>query len=413
MTTPNLALSELVASQSQPHVPINTSLRALDALVQPAVIDILNDPTGASTDDGARYIIDLSATGAWAGREGFIAFRRSNAWSFLSPNVGWTAYVESEQSLYVYDPGLAGSPSNGWAPYASGGTGGAAAESELTIAAAPPTPNVGSQIIFSLDSGPNPELHSIDALVPALPIFTLFGGNVSLAFFNTVNTDTFIGLPNQNTTGSVANTNPDYTSLLKCYPRKSVSTSATINTNGVQRFGVPAGLMRSNTAFTGSEPFHLAGFKYWLRFGITQLNSDSRGFWGFKAAAADIGGTTDPSSLPSIIGVGFDAADTNLQFMVNDGSGTATKTDLGITKASVINKLLDLRIVAEPNGDLHIGLHDMDANLRYDLSATSDLPAADTLLYPHHQINAGPTTATAAIFHLARMAIINLIGTPA
>lgn len=36
-----------------------------------------------------------------------------------------------------------------------------------------------------------------------------------------------------------------------------------------------------------------------------------------------------PSSLLNIVGMGYDAADTNIQMMHNDGAGTATKIDLG------------------------------------------------------------------------------------
>ncbi|MBL9046613.1 MAG: DUF2793 domain-containing protein [Tabrizicola sp.] len=53
-----------------------------------------------------------------------------------------------------------------------------------------------------------------------------------------------------------------------------------------------------------------------------------RGFCGladWTAAPTDV----EPSSRTNVIGMGWDAADANIQFMHNDGSGTATKIDLG------------------------------------------------------------------------------------
>lgn len=48
------------------------------------------------------------------------------------------------------------------------------------------------------------------------------------------------------------------------------------------------------------------------------------GLWN-NNAATDV----EPSTLFDIVGMGWDAADANVQFMHNDGSGAATKTDLG------------------------------------------------------------------------------------
>ena len=60
--------------------------------------------------------------------------------------------------------------------------------------------------------------------------------------------------------------------------------------------------------------------------GVT--NASHRAFAGMRntiAAPTDV----DPSTLTNICGMGYDAADTNIQFMHNDGAGRATKIDLG------------------------------------------------------------------------------------
>ncbi len=55
--------------------------------------------------------------------------------------------------------------------------------------------------------------------------------------------------------------------------------------------------------------------------------STHRGFCGLRPTA--VGSDAEPSSFVNIVGMAWDAADTNIQMMHNDGAGTATKIDLG------------------------------------------------------------------------------------
>jgi len=74
----------------------------------------------------------------------------------------------------------------------------------------------------------------------------------------------------------------------------------------------------------------LGGFLFNARWGPATgvATATARAFFGLRAAT---GAPTDvqPSSLVSMIGMGWDAADTNIQMMHNDSAGTATKIDLG------------------------------------------------------------------------------------
>ncbi len=100
--TSNLSLPFIVAAQAQKHVTHNEALRALDALVQLAVLDRdLAAPPG-SPDEGARYIVGESPTGAWAGHAGSIAAFQDGAWAFYAPEEGWRAWVADEARLYVW-----------------------------------------------------------------------------------------------------------------------------------------------------------------------------------------------------------------------------------------------------------------------------------------------------------------------
>lgn len=126
--SPNLVLPYIEAAQAQKHVTHNEALRALDVVVQLAVLDKdLAAPPG-SPAEGARYIVAASASGAWSGQSGKIAAWQDGAWAFRTPREGWLAWVADEDKLYVHD-GAA------WALFASGG------------ASVNPTPLVGVNAI--------------------------------------------------------------------------------------------------------------------------------------------------------------------------------------------------------------------------------------------------------------------------
>jgi len=78
------------------------------------------------------------------------------------------------------------------------------------------------------------------------------------------------------------------------------------------------------------------GFRYICDFRIsdTSFASACQQFYGLAGSTADLAyGTVSlvqVSTLTNLIGVGNDGADTNLQIIHNDASGTATKIDLGV-----------------------------------------------------------------------------------
>jgi hypothetical protein len=104
-TTPNLALPELIAAQAQKHVTVNEALRALDALVQLAVLDRdLTAPPG-SPAEGQRWLIAATATGAWASHDHQIAAWQDGGWEYYAPKEGWLAYVVDEGTLLAWHSG--------------------------------------------------------------------------------------------------------------------------------------------------------------------------------------------------------------------------------------------------------------------------------------------------------------------
>jgi hypothetical protein len=107
MTTPILGLDELEDSQSQPHVPLNASVRALEQYAQLLVLDQdLSAPPAAI--DGDCYIVATGGTGAWAGWDYSIAYY-SGGWLRIEPRAGMMAYLIDEDTYYQFTGGSPGS----------------------------------------------------------------------------------------------------------------------------------------------------------------------------------------------------------------------------------------------------------------------------------------------------------------
>jgi len=100
--TPNLGLPYILAAQSQKHVTHNEAIRALDAVVQLAVLDRDLATPPLSPAEGDRYIVAAGPTGDWEGEAGKVAAFQDGAWAFLSPNEGWIAWIADEEAAVVW-----------------------------------------------------------------------------------------------------------------------------------------------------------------------------------------------------------------------------------------------------------------------------------------------------------------------
>ncbi len=100
--TPNLGLPYIMAAQSQKHVTHNEAIRALDAVVQLAVLDRDLAAPPVSPAEGDRYIVAASPTGDWDGQAGNVAAFQDGAWAFFTPNEGWIAWIADEDVAVVW-----------------------------------------------------------------------------------------------------------------------------------------------------------------------------------------------------------------------------------------------------------------------------------------------------------------------
>lgn len=111
-TTNHLGITLISQAQAQKEVTANEAFVVIDALLNTGVIDKdLATPPGSPTE-GDVYIVAASATGAWTGREGDIAYYASGAWKFVDPNEGLTLWVNDEDALYTFNGTTWGSAGN-------------------------------------------------------------------------------------------------------------------------------------------------------------------------------------------------------------------------------------------------------------------------------------------------------------
>jgi len=139
------------------------------------------------------------------------------------------------------------------------------------------------------------------------------------------------------------------------------------------------------------------GFHFICRFGPATgvATATNRCFVGMSAAT---GAPTDvePSTLTSMMGVGWDAADANIQWFNNDGSGTATKTSLGIAVPTAVRaSVYEISFFCPPNSTVITYTFKDLAQGGSTVSGTvsTDLPAANTLLAARGWISAGGTSS--------------------
>lgn len=149
----------------------------------------------------------------------------------------------------------------------------------------------------------------------------------------------------------------------------------------------------------GGDVAGAGGFHYVCRWGPAtgMSNAARRAFMGLRAIAV---APTDvaPSSLTDLIGMGWEAADTNVQMMHNDGSGTATKIDLGASFPKPSADRTDFYELSmfSPPGTTQI-VYWRVINLTTGAVATgsinSDIPTTTTFLNVLGYASAGGTSA--------------------
>lgn len=162
-----------------------------------------------------------------------------------------------------------------------------------------------------------------------------------------------------------------------------------------------AGLRGNALMFgVGGTAANLGGFTFSMRWGVGRgaTVSTHRAFCGMRGS---VSAPTDvnPSTLTHIVGMGYDSADTNVQIMHNDGSGTATKIDLGASfpKPTTNDTSMYEIILFAPPGTTQSVSYEVTNIVNGAVATgtiTTDLPPTTQLVAPNSYVSVGGTSST-------------------
>lgn len=157
--------------------------------------------------------------------------------------------------------------------------------------------------------------------------------------------------------------------------------------------------------FTRHSTAGLGGWYFVARFGIATTVSGNRVFVGLNSSTAAMT-NVDPSTLLNIVGFGCNTAQTTMQVYTNDGSGTATMTNLGANfpMNTSSTDFYECRMFVPSGNTTYINWSVERLNTGDFASGqiTTDMPAASTLLAPHVWHSNG-TTASAVSLDLQQI----------
>ena len=319
---------------------------------------------------------------------------------------GTTNFLRADGTFAA--PGGGGSPggSSGEVQYNNGGAFAGAADVEieggqlrLPAIATPSVPAAGGVKVFGKDMGNAPWPHFLapDGVVP-WPVQPYIGDGRFYAWLPIVGgtTASLIGWPAQSVNGT-STTAAIGTGNRRTNAQRMEFLVTVASTGACAHFRIA----QAGFGVNGSAAWE-GGFRGLMHgapaTGCT--NSSHRFFMGLgdSLAMSDV----DPSSQTQVVGIGYDSADANLQFMHNDASGTCTKIDLG---ASFAKPTTDrsvwyrLRLYAPP-GTTRLLCYEV-TNLEtgaVDVGAvTTNLPPASSYITPKAYGSVGGVSSVVGI----------------
>lgn len=171
------------------------------------------------------------------------------------------------------------------------------------------------------------------------------------------------------------------------------TVAATTNVVGFR--SAIAAHMRGNAAKIG-------GFYFACRWGPATgvATATTRAFCGM---CADTAAPTDveTSTLLNMIGMGWDAADTNIQMFHNDASGAATKIDLGASfPVPVVDRahVYEIQMYCPPNGSyISYEITDLVTDVVATGTISTNLPVNTTLITTKLQMSVGGTSSVIGV----------------
>jgi hypothetical protein len=170
--------------------------------------------------------------------------------------------------------------------------------------------------------------------------------------------------------------------------RKRFQTSTTA--------GNATGMRTAYTQWFRGSAAGFGGFFFRAQFGAQINLNGGQKFIGLCSSTGALAG--DPSALTNMIGCGYDAGDAstgNWFLMRNDGSGVATKVDLGTGMARGTTEGFELIIFNAPNSaDFNVRVTNLNTGaVVLDAVYNTDVPAANTGLAMKCEVRNGAVAA--------------------
>ena len=185
--------------------------------------------------------------------------------------------------------------------------------------------------------------------------------------------------------------------------RKRFQTAATA--------AAAAGIRTAYTQWFRGSAAGFGGFFFRTQFGQNLNVNGSQCFVGLAASTAALASTAGAvAALVNMIGVGFDTTDANTgnwQLYRNDGTGTATKVDLGTGAARNTTHGYDLVIFCPPGAatDIYVRITNLHTGtVVLDTSYSTDIPVVNTGLAMKAECNNG-AVASAQNLEVAKIYI--------
>lgn len=163
-----------------------------------------------------------------------------------------------------------------------------------------------------------------------------------------------------------------------------------------------AGVRSSNpgAVYTRNLAAGYGGFRVTLIAGpATGVATATHRFFAGLANSTAAPTDVQPSSLVNMAGIGWDAADTNVQIMYNDGSGVASKIDTGwvapTTDRAAMYRI-EISCAADAAGITYLAT-DMVTGLAVSGTLTTDIPSGTTALAPRAYASVGGTSSVVGL----------------
>jgi len=101
--SPRLGLPLLQAAQAQKHVTVNEALVLLDGVGQMVLISATVTVPPGLASDGDCYGVGAGSVNEWAGNIGDVAIYSNGGWVFVTPQMGWRAWVADVGAVALFD----------------------------------------------------------------------------------------------------------------------------------------------------------------------------------------------------------------------------------------------------------------------------------------------------------------------